>query len=172
VENLTHIIASAKAGDREAFLSLIEPVEIKLYQTALGIVGNKYDAEDVWQNTVLKAWRSIVDLREPVFKTWITRILLNEAKQLLRSKKYIPVPLNQLPDPVVNDIDISTKILVHNCLQQLTPQQRQAVILRFWLDLTLEEMADVMAVPLSTAKTRLYHGMINLKSRLKEAETA
>jgi len=166
------LITAAKKGDRDAFLGLIEPLEDKLYQTALGIVGNRHDAEDVWQNTALKAWKNISGLREPVFRTWITRILLNEAKMLLRSKSYAPIPQEQLPETGVTDTDISTKLLVHNCLRHLTPEHRQAVMLRFWLDLTLEDIAGVMQVPLGTAKTRLYHGLENLKRRLKEAELA
>lgn len=163
-------IAAAKRGDREAFLRLIEPIEDTLYQTAFGIVGNKHDAEDVWQNTVLLAWRKIKTLREPFVKTWVTRILLNEAKQFLRRKGHAPVVQNMLPEGEVNDVDVPTKMLVHHCLQQLTPEQRQAVVLRFWLDLTLEEIAEAMQVPLSTAKTRLYQGLGNLKSQLREGE--
>lgn len=166
------LLAAAKKGDRDAFLALIEPLENKLYQTALGIVGNKYDAEDIWQNTVLNAWRGITRLRQCYFKTWITRILLNEAKQLLRRKGYGPIPQAQLPDSGVNDADVSTRILVHSCLQQLTHEHRQAVMLRYWLDLTLEEIAGVMEVPLSTAKTRLYQGQQNIKKMLEEAEEA
>jgi hypothetical protein len=49
------LIADAKGGSREAFLDLVKPLEDKLYQTALGIVGNRHDAEDIWQSTVLKA---------------------------------------------------------------------------------------------------------------------
>lgn len=113
-------INAAKAGDREAFLSLLEPWEDKLYQTALGIVGNKFDAEDVWQNTVLKAWIKIGGLRKPVFRTWITRILINEARQHLRRKGKLPIPLEHLPDSGAGDPDVAVKILVHGCLQQLT----------------------------------------------------
>lgn len=165
-----YILTAAKKGDREAFISLIEPLESKLYQTALGIVGNRQDAEDIWQSTVLKALRSIGSLRQPVFKTWITRILLNEAKQHLRKKYYTPIPLQQLPEDGVRDEDIATKLLVQNCMQKLSLEHRQAVILRFWLDLTLEQMAEAMHVPLSTAKTRLYQGIGNLKNHLGEVD--
>lgn len=163
-------INAAKAGDREAFLSLLEPWEDKLYQTALGIVGNKFDAEDVWQNTVLKAWIKIGGLRKPVFRTWITRILINEARQHLRRKGKLPIPLEHLPDSGAGDPDVAVKILVHGCLQQLTQEHRQAVVLRYWLDMTLEEIARVLGVPLSTAKTRLYQGRAKLKDLLKEAD--
>lgn len=164
------LIAAAKGGSREAFLDLVEPLEDKLYQTALGIVGNRHDAEDIWQSTVLKAWRNIGGLRQPVFKTWITRILINEAKMHLRRLGYTPVPQEHLPQVGVTDYDVTTKLLVHSCLQELSPDQRQAVLLRYWLDLPLEQIAQAMGVPLSTAKTRLYSGLGNLKHRLKEAD--
>jgi RNA polymerase sigma-70 factor, ECF subfamily len=164
------LVQAVRKGDRDAFLDLIEPLEDKLYQTALGIVGNRHDAEDVWQNTVLQAWRNIGTLRQPVFKTWITRILLNEAKQALRRRGNAPILQEWLPEEGAEDTDVPTRLAVHQCLAELAPEQRQAVILRFWLDLSLEEMAESMGVPLSTAKTRLYQGLANVKSRMKEGE--
>lgn len=52
-------IEAAQKGDGEAFASLIEPMEARLYQMALGIMGNHQDAEDAWQNALLRAWKSI-----------------------------------------------------------------------------------------------------------------
>jgi len=162
-------IAAAKRGNKEAFLSLVEPLEQRLFQTALGILGARTDAEDAWQNTVLKAWRHIASVRTPHFKTWLTRILINEAKQLLRTRRCYPTLSQQVNDAASDDGDISEKIMVHQLLQSLPREQREAVVLRYWLDFTLEEIANVMQVPLSTAKTRLYQGVASLKNQMKEA---
>ena len=168
MEDQLRLVRAAQRGDKEAFLGLVEPLEDRLFQTAIGMAGNRHDAEDIWQNTVLQAWRKIGTLRQPVFKTWITRILLNEAKQVMRRRGYDPVVQEWLPEPVAYDGDVSTRLAVQQLLAQLSPEQRQAVILRFWLDLSLEDMAVMLDVPLSTAKTRLYQGLDHLKSRAKE----
>lgn len=163
-------LAAAKRGDKEAFFGLIEPLEARLYQTALGIVGTRQDAEDVWQSTVLQAWRNIRQLREPHFKTWVTRILINEAKQVLRKGARLPQPREFVPEIASEDIDVPSKLLVHALLQDLPHEQREVIILRFWLDLSLQEIAETVHAPLSTAKTRLYQGLANLKHRLKEGD--
>lgn len=162
-----NVLAAAKKGDQEAFLALVEPLERQLYQTALGIVRNAHDAEDAWQNTVLNAWRHIGQLRGAHFKTWITRILLNEAKTILRRRGRTPVPHPALPEGVVN-LDRTEALAVHGYLDCLSEQQREAILLRFWLDLPLHEIANLTGVPLSTAKTRLYQGMAKLKAQMKE----
>lgn len=158
---------AAKRGDQEAFLALLEPIEIRLYQTALGIVGNPYDAEDVWQNTVLNAWRHIKGLREPYFKTWITRILLNEAKNILRKRGRTPTPIPTIPE-MAETKDISQALAMQDYLNLLSDPQREVVLLRFWLDLPLGEIASLAGIPLSTAKTRLYQGLAVLKALIKE----
>ena len=164
------VLAAAKRGDKEAFFSLIEPLENRLYQTALGIVGTRQDAEDVWQSTVLQAWRSIRQLREPYFKTWVTRILINEAKQVLRKGARLPKLYESVPEIPTEDVDVSAKLMVHTLLQSLPSEQREVIILRFWLDLSLEEIAHAVQVPLSTTKTRLYQGLASLKHRMKEGD--
>lgn len=161
------MLKAAKRGNQEAFLKLIEPLENRLYQTALGIVGNTHDAEDVWQNTVLNAWRHIRGLREPHFKTWITRILLNESKNILRKRGRTPTPIAVLPE-VAETRELTEVLALKDSLLALSHEQREAILLRFWLDLPLAEIATLVGVPLSTAKTRLYQGLAALKAHMKE----
>ncbi len=166
------LVHRARRGDKAAFLALINPLEKQLYQTGLGIVGRQHDAQDVWQNTVLKAWSGIRQLRRPeYFKTWLTRILLNEAKAVLRQRRVTPLPQEMLPEAGEPPAPVEDHLLVHSCLQQLPQDQREAILLRYWLDLPLDEIASVMRVPLSTAKTRLYQGMRVLKERLTEVDS-
>ena len=167
--NELSLLTAAKKGDQEAFLALVEPLERHLYQTALGILGNCHDAEDAWQNTVLNAWRHIRSLRGPHFKTWITRILLNEAKAILRQRRRAPIRVPSLPEGTETQ-DRTDSLVLQDYLVSLPEQQREAILLRFWLDLSLEDIAALTGVPLSTAKTRLYQGVAKLKARMKEAE--
>lgn len=162
-----NMLTAAKRGSQEAFLALVEPLERQLYQTALGIVRNAHDAEDAWQNTVLNAWRHIRQLRGAHFKTWLTRILLNEAKTILRKRGRTPVPLPILPQEVVS-LDRTEAMAVHGYLDSLSEQQREVILLRFWMDLPLNEIATLTGVPLSTAKSRLYQGVAKLKAQMKE----
>ncbi len=160
----------AKRGDAEAFARLVLPLEPKMYQLALGITGNREDAEDAWQNTLVKAWRSLTKLEEPgAFATWLTRIVLNEAKRVCRSRerqnlisKLLSRQLNT-PDSFPPD---SSDILA--CIQKLKPEQKEVILLRYWLDLPFEDIADITGVPLNTAKTRLYRALEQLRRFLQE----
>ncbi|HHY34504.1 MAG TPA: hypothetical protein GX510_02520 [Firmicutes bacterium] len=159
----------ARRGDADAFARLVLPLEHKMYQLALGITGNREDAEDAWQNTLVKAWRSLAKLREPgAFATWLTRIVLNEAKRVCRSRERQYLILNLIlrhfnsPDNFPPDC---SDILA--CIQELKPEQKEVILLRYWLDMPFEDIADIVGVPLNTAKTRLYRALEQLRSLLQ-----
>lgn len=166
------LLSAAKHGDQAAFAEIVGPLENRLFQTALGIVGNRQDAQDVWQDTVLKAWTGLRGLRKnEYFSTWFTRILLNEAKQVLRRRTRQPILVAEIPETLVDKTpDYERALLVQSSLARLPEAQRTAILLRYWLDFSLEEMALAMAVPLSTAKTRLYQGQAALKTLMEEVD--
>lgn len=167
------LVRSAQRGSEDAFGILLAPLEKKLYCTALSIVGNPHDAEDAWQNTVFKAWRQIRKLQNPaLFRLWVTRILLNEATTILRNRARNPVPRAYLPEAKGVQPDIEQLLVVQEQLQLIPEHQRQAVIMRFLLDLSLDEMALAMDVPLSTAKTRLYQGIKAMRENMRKEELA
>lgn len=163
------VVEFAKQRDQEAFLRLVEPLERRLYNIGLCMVGSIHDAEDLWQNTVLLAWRYYPTLRSPdSFRSWMTRILLNQARTMLRKRSRRVVQTNlvqEVAEPVPGPLEYEE---VHSCLRKLPLEQREAVLLRFWLDMQLGDIATTTRVPLNTAKTRLYRGMGALKKMLKE----
>lgn len=163
------LIQAAQRGSESAFTELLAPLERKLYCTAFSIVGNSHDAEDAWQNTVLKAWQQLRKLKSPkMFNLWVTRILLNEATNILRKRSRTPVPYEYLPEMEAPAQDVEQFLAVQEQLQRIPEHQRQAVVLRFWLDLSLDEMALALDVPLSTAKTRLYQGIKAMGEKVRQ----
>ena len=167
------LVRAAQRGSEEAFTELLAPLERKLYCTALSVVGNRHDAEDAWQNTVLKAWKEIGKLHNPkLFRLWVTKIILNEANTLLRKRARNPIPHEHMPETEAPQHDLEQFLVVQEHLKLIPEGQRQAVVLRFWLDLSLDEIALALDVPLSTAKTRLYQGMKTLSEKLRKEEAA
>ena len=167
------LVKAAQGGSDEALVLLLEPLEKKLYCTALSMVGSCQDAEDVWQNTALKCWQQIRGLKNPgLFRIWITRILINEANTLLRKRARQPVLQKELPETNAPEQDVEKYLAVYQYLEDLPSAQREAVVLRFWMDLSLDEIALALDVPLSTAKTRLYQGIKSLGVALREEGVA
>lgn len=159
---------------------------------ALGITGNHQDAEDAWQNALLRAWKSIGRVKDTeALRTWISRIVVNECRRILRSRKprggsrHIPTwgggngngsgspGTDGIANPetlgATEDIsgDVLDQMVVLSYLQELPREQRETLLLRFWLDMPLQEVARVTGVPLSTAKSRLYRGLEALEPLLK-----
>lgn len=118
------LLKEAQKGDQQAFASLMAPYEKQLYSTAYSMAGNPHDAEDIWQNTVLKAWQNLHRLRnQDALRLWLARILLNEARTLLRKRAREPVPQETLPD--IQAVQHDTSYLeLESYLKLLTAHQR------------------------------------------------
>lgn len=180
-------LRTAQKGDGEAFARLIEPFAARLYQSAFGIIGNRQDTEDTWQNALLRAWKSIGRMKKPeAFRSWIARIVVNECRRTLRSRMSRDrfhvhsrsdvepdnfrglrgIAENATPSAEDSTQDIVRRTVVLYHLQSLPEEQREALVLRFWLDMPLQGVAQSTGVPLATAKSRLYRGLEALRPLL------
>lgn len=168
--DVSFLVKQAQHGDQDAFMALIRPLERQVYHLILSVLGNRHDAEDAWQETVIKAWQSIRRLRSvDGFKAWFCRIALNEASNINRKRAKQPQLLSEWPDLKYQENDaLERYVVVHSYLKELPTEQRAALILRFWLDMTIADIAAATGVPVSTAKTRLYAGMDRVKLMVGE----
>lgn len=163
-------LESAKQGDADAFARLIVPLERRMYQLALGITGNPEDAQDSWQNTLLKAWQNLPQLRESgAFAVWLTRIVLNEARRVRRRQERHRLLLQLLSRHRTESSSFPPEYEdVLACLQKLRPNQKEIILLRYWSDLALEDIAEITGRPLNTTKTVLYRALTQLRRLLQE----
>ena len=165
------LVQAARQGDQEAFRQLVQPLERSYCHIARSITGNSHDALDAWQNALLRAWGHIPRLRDPLrFRPWLATILLNESKTLVSKRGRAPLPMEELPEQAEDVLDTASNLAVRECLRHLPLEQREAVVLRFWLDLSLQDIARATCVPLSTAKARLYRGIDALHDMLEDKE--
>ncbi len=171
-------------GDEEAFAAVAAHWEGRIYNLAWRHLGNREDAQDVVQETLLLVYRHIRTLRNPAsFTSWLYRIALNQCRARLRSSPP-EVPLDDgetgrsgttslerdpLPAADMARDPVEVRDLLRKALAGLSEEQRSAVILKEYLGLSLEELARVMDCPLSTAKSRLYHGLRAMQRRLARA---
>lgn len=165
---------SARKGNSDAFARLVAPQESRLYQLALGVTGNREDAEDVWQSALLRAWKSLRSLKDPqALRQWMSRIVINEARRVLSKRGPEPTSGIVLEGfvPATEDLEIR-RLSVLSCLRQIEPEQREVIVLRFWMDLPLDHIAGIVEAPLSTVKSRLYRGLESLKAYLREEDVA
>jgi len=168
-------------GDQEAFTELVRQWEAKVFNLAWRYLGNREDAQDVVQETFLSVFKSAKSLRDPdSFPTWLYRITLNHCRSRWRRRSSGPSLDEPLPDGEDGQGEITlsmtvrsdqrdaleTRDLIRKALMGLSDEHRSAIILKEYLGLNLEEVARVMDCPLSTAKSRLYHGLKGVQRNL------
>ncbi len=170
------------AGDEGAFEQLVLRWERPVYNLAWRFVGTREDAQDIVQETFLSAYKSLGSLRDPrSFPAWLYRIALNHCRARWRSSAD-EVQLgstsergqedgdsaHRSAEPVVEDRDrLEVVDLIRKSLLNLSEEHRAAILLKEYVGLSLEEVAAVMDCPLSTAKSRLYHGLRCVRRNLK-----
>jgi RNA polymerase sigma-70 factor, ECF subfamily len=169
------------SGEEEAFSRIVRHWEKRIYNLAWRMLNNREDAQDVVQETFFSVFRSIRSLRTPgSFSTWIYQIALNHCRARRRSRasnsSLVDSAMDQAGEnsywvpaaPSSGTLDsLETVDLIQKALAGLTEDHRTAIILKEYLGLSLDEVATVMSCPLSTAKSRLYHGLREVQRNLK-----
>ncbi|MFZ5813771.1 MAG: RNA polymerase sigma factor [Bacillota bacterium] len=159
----------AEADRREAFAALYSQMAPRLYRTALGILGNPHDAADALQEAGLKGYRYFHSLKDPAAgAAWLTRILVNACHDVgAKRSRMIPSGLEVLPAAGAPAATEEWETL--QALQGLPPEQRTTVVLRFFQDLSIPQIAGVMGVPEGTVKSRLHASLGRLRRLFAES---
>jgi RNA polymerase sigma-70 factor, ECF subfamily len=163
-------LANSVEADRRAEFGRLAAAELSAsYQLATRIMGNRSDAEDAVNEAVLRAWSSFDRLRDrDSFRPWLMRIVVNTCRNDLRHRKVIRI------EPLVEDAHQAPDALEGGLLQDavakaidcLGPDQRVTVVLRYWNDLAVDEIARVTGVPSGTVKWRLHAANQRIKTEL------
>lgn len=158
-------VLKAQAGDSEAFIDLVKQLELPLYRMALLIVKREADCADVVQEAILKAYKSLQTLKDPaLFKTWIYRILINECNKLLKKRMLLmkDEELAGQPEAIMDYENIDLRELVDH----LDEKHRAVIVLHYFQDLPLAEVAEILGISIAAVKTRLHRARKQLLSWL------
>ena len=158
----------------QAFREYITQNQQAFYRLAYSYTKNSDAALDVVQDAIVKGIEKLHTLRNPAYmKTWFYRILVNEGLNYLRGKKVVPLDeYAESPLSAAEDRDVAQDVDLYNAVQRLEPKLRTVVILRFFEDMKLEDIASITGDPLSTVKSRLYKALKLLKVDLQEGVMA
>ncbi|KEQ22151.1 RNA polymerase sigma factor SigW [Paenibacillus tyrfis] len=181
----TRLAKLARSGDRAAFAELVELYKDKIYHLAYRMLHNRHEAEEIVQETFLRVYTNLERYDEQQkFSTWIYRIGTNLCIDRLRKRKinysldaemsdgegsdwYSALPSREeTPD---NQVVLSeTQEQIRDSIKTLPEKYRAVVILRYLQDLSLQEISDVLAMPVTTIKTRLHRGREFLRKKLEQ----
>lgn len=155
---------------KEILIDYIENNQEKLYRVAFSYLKNEESALDVVQESIEKALKNIYQLKEKEYiKTWFYRILINECLQYIKkNKRIITCELQEIENKIEWNDNITTEgIDIYNNIQKLNEKVRTVIILRFFEDMKIEEIATITKTNVNTVKSRLYKGLKELKNLIE-----
>jgi len=175
------LVAAFQDGNAAAFDELVARWDRKIHGAIYRIVGANDDARDLCQEAFLKAYRGLGTFkREARFSSWLYQIALNVCRDRIRRRRgKTALSLDEVEDardgglrtPGPSPLDLvearDLRHLVAGAMATLRAEEREVVILKEYQELTFPEIAEVLDVPLSTVKTRLYRGLAQLRHELE-----
>ncbi|HEY5563359.1 MAG TPA: sigma-70 family RNA polymerase sigma factor [Clostridiaceae bacterium] len=161
-------ITLAKKGDKLAFERLIEEHKYIIYRVAKTRLHCKEDIEDVFQETIIKAYKGIIKLkRDEYFKTWIIRIMINECNILLRKRKEIAYIDNDIADNIKRE-DSNSNIEIFDLINSLEEDLKMVTLLYFYEDMPQKEIGKLLSIPNGTVRSRISRAKEKLRKIVKE----
>ncbi len=171
-------VRRARQGDSDAFLELIQERKDDIYKLAYTYVKNQEDALAIVHDVVYKVYISLKKLKNPdVFNTWLIRIIVNNSIDYLKKRKRISSieinydkleTLEQIADHSRDYENLVASIDLFSAIDKLSLEQRTIVILKYFQDLTLSQVAEILVCPIGTIKTRLNKALVCLRQEMKE----
>lgn len=151
---MDHLILEAKRGDPDAFSALMQSQMQNMYKAARAILNSDEDAADAIADTILICWEKLDQLKKPeFFRTWMTRILINKCKDIIRKRKRYSF-VEEVPDVSVQEEGFENVEWIDalNCLEE---KYRLVAVLYYVEGFSTVEIGKMLGMPDSTVRSRL-----------------
>ena len=175
------LLQQARRGSRDAFTDLVQRYQDPLYNMALRILGNHSDAADCVQEAFTRAYLHLPELRNDTVRAWLYRVTINCARDVQRAVRRHPTDaledsegrVVEMPDPAMGPeasaLQRERNQNLADAITALPMEFRQAVVLRDVSDLSYEEIALTLRVPVGTVKSRISRGRLLLADALRNS---
>ena len=167
------LVERAQAGDHDAFSVLVRASYPRLHGAARLILRDSERAQDAVQEALVQAWRHVRALRDPdAWDAWLHRLTVHACYRMARKvKRRDQIELHVMPDlDSAGSFDLSMSVVDRDRMSQelgrLSIDQRTVMVLHFYVDLPLADVANVLQIPIGTAKSRLHRGLELLRVAL------
>jgi RNA polymerase sigma-70 factor (ECF subfamily) len=173
------LVELARSGDQPAFEALARAIAGRLYRVAHRILRDPYLAEDAMQQALIAMWRDFPALRDvDRYESWAYRLVVNAAMSVARHDRRRQASVTLVPldiddeGPASGDPSqgLADRDALDRAFQRLSPEHRAVVVLRHYVGLPIEEIAQSLEVPAGTVASRLHHAMRGLRAALDAAD--
>lgn len=173
-------LSRALRGDQEAFSRLVETYQNPVYNLCYRMLNNANDAEDAAQETFLRAYNGLKRYdSQRSFSTWLLSIAAHYCIDQIRRRRFTIMSFEELPQfdppdlepgPEHSLVRKQKQRQVQTLLDSLSPQDRAAVVMRYWYDLSYEEIGESLSLTVSAVKSRLHRARRELADTWMEQE--
>ncbi|MHB0856146.1 MAG: sigma-70 family RNA polymerase sigma factor [Anaerolineae bacterium] len=176
-------VQQAQKGDQHAFARLVDAYQTPIYNLAYRMLGNPTEAEDAAQETFLRAYTRL-ETYDPSrkFSSWILSIASHHCVDRLRRRRGAWVSMEEVmasrwlpddhPKPEEQLVQRDQRSLIRGMLEQLPPQYRIVIVLRYWYDLSYEEIAEMTESTVSAIKSRLHRARLVMATQIEQYQAA
>jgi len=182
---INELVNAALEGDQDAFADLVYAFQDAVYNLSYRMLGERMEAEDAAQETFLRAYSNLhrYDPQRP-FKTWLLAIASNHAIDRIRKRRLTWLSIDQEepgpalalssdePEPEEVALTRERSRAIQKLLDELSPDYRAAVVLRYWYDYSYTEIADMLDTTESAIKSRLFRARQLLAEKLSPQQAA
>ena len=163
------LVERAREGDHDAFAELVRASIARLDAAARLVLRDGELARDAVQEALFRAWRDLRSLRDPDrFDAWVYRLTINACLDQIRRRRRRPIEVEiaEIIEPTAPDLTdaIADRALVDAVMRKLDERGRSIVVLHYFLDLPISEVAACLGIPTGTAKSRLNRALAELRS--------
>ena len=167
------LVERAIGGDQDAFSSLVDASVDRLYAVATLILRDSDRAQDAVQDALVSAWRDVRALRDPdAWGAWLHRLTVWACYRVAKKERRRNlVELHVVPDPEpAHAFDavmaFANRDMIERLMGDLSIDHRAVIVLRFYLDLPVEEVAQILDIPIGTVKSRIHRGLGALRESM------
>ena len=167
----TDLVRRAQGGDQEAFADLVYAIADRFLAVSHRILSDLELAEDATQQALLSVWQDLPQLRDPArFEAWSYRLLVRACyAEGRKSRRWVPnLRLRSVDEPMVVDglSAVVDRDQLERAFRSLSMNHRTVVVLHHYLDLPLDQVADILGIPAGTVASRIHHAMRGLRAAL------
>jgi RNA polymerase sigma-70 factor (ECF subfamily) len=182
----SELIASSLSGDGDAYATLVERHQRRIYRVAFAIVRDETEADGITQDTFVKAYMSLAKFQgRSEFETWLTRITINLSRDFLRRRRFMSLvtpggdderemifeAVDDRPDPERQLMAVQLRAAIANAEKSLSAQQKVIFRLRHYENLSLEDIAGHLGLRPGTVRAHLFRAVHKVRRELSEWRT-